>query len=138
MRFYSRFSAVGSGCAFNALVLNYSWLFGHHVTLSTKLCAAFITAVAILYALETLFVYWEFDNEILHVRRFWTRKTIRRSEIRYVSGNGYWRMRPGSIKIDYLSAEMPLKAGRIYADPKKLSQFIATLHQFAPEAAFDI
>jgi hypothetical protein len=138
MRFHSKFGLQSWFFAFNSLIFGYDLLSGHHMETWHKFFGILFLTFFIFLILKTFFVYWEFDGEVLRERRFWKSRTFRPNEILSVSGAQYWGATPSSIRIDYFRIENPLKSGKLYLDPKNLSQFVDKLRGFAREAAFDI
>src|SRR5258708_31882703 len=101
MRFRSKFGLIGWVVLVNSLTFDLPWLLGSHMSLMDKIAGISTTALLLLCVLERYFVYWIVDQESIHVHRFGKEKTIALSDVLRIASNGYWRMRPMHLKIDY-------------------------------------
>jgi hypothetical protein len=87
--------------------------------------------------LSQIFIYWDVDSSGLRERRLWNERTIPWQEVTRVSG---WMDRPSSdaLAVHYARSAPLSDSGTVVATPEDRQQFLADLHRYAPQAAFDV
>jgi hypothetical protein len=78
------------------------------------------------------FIYWDTDSSGLTEQRFWRKKHILWQRVTKVGPD-----RLGGLRIEFTMQVPAAKPSRITADPANRMQFMAMVHEFAPQAEID-
>jgi len=90
---------------------------------------------ALIRVITQIFVYWELDSSSLREHRLWDCREVAWREVARV---GLWNPKSTVLEIQY-ARDAPLSdRGTVIANPEDREQFLAAIHRFAPQAAFDL
>jgi hypothetical protein len=132
VRFRAKFGWVDWVWIVTASVVTVAWVIGRR---SSTLFLFVFGLNALIRIVSQVFVYWDVDSSSLREHRLWSTKEVAWQEVARV---GLWTPKSTVLEIEY-ARDAPLSdRGTVIANPGDREQFLAAIHRFAPQAAFEL